>query len=327
MPVHPLHEGVLARPAQRPGGANTSRRLRAQGLAFLLVALAAGLAAAWLITGYLSRRAAVASRAQMAKVAVAAIDLPLATTLRPEMIELIDWPQGALPPGSFQDAAALEGRVTALALVRGEPLVESRLTRSGAGLGMAAVIPANTRAMTVRVNEVIGVGGFVHPGDIVDVLTTMQAPRDGHSQAELEYRSKIVLQDIKVLAVGEDMVTQNAKPVKVPVVTLLVTPEQSERLALASSHGELQLTMRSQSDHQEVATPGISPPELLGPRSPTEAALAEKEHRAHHHHESSRAPAAAPPPGAQPPEVVEILRGDRFEERKMRTNGKDREAK
>jgi len=255
------------------------------------------------------------------------MDLPLATTLRPDMVELVDWPQGALPPGSFQDPAALEGRVTALALVRGEPLVESRLTKSGTGFGMAAVIPANMRAMTVRVNEVIGVGGFVHPGDIVDVLTTMQAPRDGRSSAELEFRSKIVLQDIKVLAVGEDMVTQNAKPVKVPVVTLLVTPEQSERLALSSAHGELQLTMRSQTDHQEVATPGIAPPELLGPRSGAEAALAAKEkERVHRRVAAAPAPGAAQP--AQPPqEVVEILRGDRFEERKMRSNEKNREAK
>src|SRR5439155_19066219 len=122
---------------------------------------------------------------------------------------LVDWPQGALPPGSFQDAATLDGRVTALALVKGEPLVESRLTKSGTGLGMAAVIPATMRAMTVRVNEVIGVGGFVHPGDIVDVLTTMsvQARENGPS----EFRSKIVLQDIKVMAVGEDLVTTGAK--------------------------------------------------------------------------------------------------------------------
>src|SRR5438309_12005723 len=127
MAVHPIHEGALARPASRPGAQGASRRLRARALAFLLLALGAGLAAAWLITAYLSRRAALASQAQMTKVAVAAIDLPLATTLRPEMVELVDWPQGALPPGSFADAGSLDGRVTALALVRGEPLVESRL--------------------------------------------------------------------------------------------------------------------------------------------------------------------------------------------------------
>src|SRR5207244_4495375 len=83
MAVHPIHEGALARPASRPGAQGASRRLRARALAFLLLALGAGLAAAWLITAYLSRRAALASQAQMTKVAVAAIDLPLATTLRP----------------------------------------------------------------------------------------------------------------------------------------------------------------------------------------------------------------------------------------------------
>jgi pilus assembly protein CpaB len=173
------------------------------------------------------------------------------------------------------------------------------------------------RAMTVQVNEVIGVGGFIHPGDLVDVLTTMQTPLTTGSQV-LEVRSRIVLQNIRVLAVGEDMVTQNAKPVKVPVVTLLVTPWQSERLALASTQGKLQLTMRSQSDQDEQATPGISPPELLELAKEAPPAPA-----ASHHHASRHVVASAPPPPAivrpREPDVVEVLRGDRFEERKIRS--------
>src|SRR5947208_3027445 len=107
-----------------------------------------------------------------------------------------------------------------------------RRAAKGSGEVLTAVIPPNMRAMTVHVNEVIGVAGFIHPGDFVDVLTTMQVQT--RENGPPEYRSKIVLQNIKVMAVGEDLVTAGTKPVKVPVVTLLVTPDQSERLALRS---------------------------------------------------------------------------------------------
>jgi pilus assembly protein CpaB len=309
----------LPRPGARRGAEGTSRKARARALVFMVIALAAGLSAAWLINNYLLRRGQTAGLA-LVKVAVAAVDLPIATSLRPEVVGLVDWPAGAVPQGAFTDVKALEGRVTAMALVRGEPLVESRLTAKGSGQGMAAIIAPTMRAMTVHVNEVIGVAGFIHPGDYVDVISTMQTPIHAHSTTEQEYRSKIVLQNIKVLAVGEDLVTQNAKPVKVPVVTLLVTPEQSERLALSSSHGEVQLTMRSQTDQGEVTTPGVSPPELFAAGAQTALAAAPAPAK-QHHSSSSHAPkvAAAPePPPKKEGEVVEILRGDKFEERKMR---------
>jgi pilus assembly protein CpaB len=205
-------------------------------------------------------------------------------------------------------------------MVPGEPFLEARLAPKGGGDGLSAVIPPDRRAMTVKVNEASGVAGFIHPGDNVDVIATM-APREGTS----EVRSRIVLQQIKVIAVGEELSAQNAKPIKVPVVTLLVTPEESERLALASSHGELQLTMRGNTATDTVETPGISPLELFGvkhdeprPAAPVQVAAASPSRG-----RGQRAPAApvVEAPASKPHEdVVEIIRGNRSEERRLRSS-------
>lgn len=285
--------------AQRPEPRrpeSTVRKARIRAAIFMGFALFAGLAAAYVATKHLANRPAVASMA-MSKVAVASMDLPLAATLRPEMVNYIDWPTSAIPPGAHLEGDSLEGRVVGRSVARGEPLVEALLASKDKGQGMAAVIPSDMRAMTVQVNEVIGVAGFIHPNDIVDVVATMQ-----RSSTDTEYRSKIILQGVKVLAVGQDMVTEGSKPVKVPVVTLLVSPEQSERLALVSSQGKVQLTLRSQADDDKIATTGIGPTELFGSR-PIER--------------PTRAARAVPQPAKPQQEVVEVLRGDKFEERKL----------
>jgi pilus assembly protein CpaB len=278
------------------------------------VALGAGVGASWLIARSLARRSVAVVAVPVKKVAVAKMDMPLATTLRPDLIDIVQWPATSAPAGAFEDPAALEGRVVRNAMVAGEPLLESRLAPKGGGDGLSAVIPADMRAMTVRVNEASGVAGFIHPGDFVDVIATM-APR--HDQ--MEVRSRIVLQKIRVVAVGEELVAQNAKPIKVPVVTLLVSPEESERLALASTHGELQLTMRSTVDGNAVDTPGVSPPDLYDEGKEDTVAMVEKR-RSRPVVVSRPAPAPTPvaTPAAKPEEeVVEIIRGSRSEERKL----------
>lgn len=325
----PTHAETVLLPDKRaPNESGVKRRVRLRALVFMVVALVAGLCAAWLIRVYLERQAPQVALPPMVQVAVAAADLPVATTLRAEMVTFIEWPEKSVLPGSFTDIGALTGRVLAAPLVKGEPIVEGRLAESGRGVGLAALIPPSMRAMTVRVNEVIGVSGFIHPGDVVDVLTTMRAPMARGSTIET-YHSRVVLQGIRVLAAGEELTTRNERPIKVPVVTLLVTPEQSERLALAHTHGELQLTLRSRTDRDETVTAGITPEELLGVPSPRQAP-----------------PAAAPPaqklasvshprggrpsrPQVEPvrarvePEVVEVLRGDKFEEKRIRTPVKE----
>lgn len=186
--------------------------------------------------------------------------------------------------------------------------------------------------MAVKVDQVVGVAGFVQPGDYVDVISTM-AP-DDETRKDLKNNpakiAKIILQNIKVLAVGEHMTTQGSKPVKVQVVTLEVTVDQSERLALASRHGQLLLTMRSRVDQEQVATAGITPLDLLSPDDGVERKEKEKEkvdekstqewlamRRRQRKEREARAAAKKKEKKPDAP-VVEVLRGDRIEERKLR---------
>jgi len=313
---------------RREGGA---RRVRAKATIFMIIALGSGLSAAWLVTRYVAKHSPRTEAVALTRVVVANADFPIATQLKPDMVHVVDWPESSHPQGAFTEVAALDGRVTSMALVAGEPLVEGRLAPKGSGAGMASLIPANSRAMTVQVNDVIGVSGFIHPGDLVDVITTMQTPATKHPGVPTdrlqqdEYRSKIVLQNIRVLAVGAQLSTQaqDRKPESATAVTLLVTPEQSERLALASTQGKVQLTMRSQLDNGEQETPGVSPPELLAagsaaPPPPPPPPDTGSSHRHHHGAPAAVAMADAQPKAAKPDvEVVEVLHGDRVEERKV----------
>jgi pilus assembly protein CpaB len=325
MAMYSSEQPLLPQATPRRPGEGPARRTRARALAFMGVALAAGVLAALMITRYLSRHADGRKQAPVVKVAVAAVNLPTGAALAKDSLELVDWPKSLAPDGTFATIQALEGRVTNGPLVKGEPVLAARLAPPGARQGMAAVIPDNMRAMTVPVNEVVGVSGFIHPGDLVDVVTTMSTPVNGRAGGEQEFRSKIVLQNIKVLAVGEDLMADESKPVKVPVVTLLVTPEQSERLALASTQGKLQLTMRAQRDQGQVETAGISPPEMLGGgKQPPAVIGAPAVPLVPKHHAVARIKSMSPPPvaAATPPpkkdEVIEVLRGESFEERKLR---------
>jgi pilus assembly protein CpaB len=320
-PVAIYSEGTLGKSSlRRPDGA--SRGVRARAIIFTIIALGAGSSSAWMVLRYVRGHAGTGSAVAVSKVVVATVDIPVGTKVTPDMLKVVDWPTSAQPQGSFEAPGALGDRVVSTALVAGEPVVEARLSPKGSGAGMASLIPANMRAMTVTVNDVIGVGGFIHPGDIVDVITTMQGPAlpgTASSSMQDQFRSKIVLQGIRVLAVGQRLASDNNKPETVPAVTLLVSPEESERLALASTQGKLQLTMRSQIDKEELETPGVSPPELLGfarPAAPVPAAAPPMQ-RARAAAPAHPAPTVAAAPAEHPVEVVEVLHGDREEKRKL----------
>lgn len=312
-------------PAPRRQESNL-RSVRARAIGFMFVALAAGVGCAWMVTRYLSRHAGSAVVVPTGHVVVAAVDIPVAGNLTPEVLKVVDWPLSAQPQGSFDAIDAVNGRVANVSLVAGEPIVESRLSPKGAGAGMASLIPPSMRAMTVTANDVIGVSGFIHPGDVVDVITTMSGPVPGAAAGtQDQFRSKIVLQNIRILAVGQRLSSDPNKPEQVPVVTLLVTPEESERLALASTQGKLQLTMRSQMDKEQLETPGVSPPELLAVNrsAPTATAVAALVGRppAAPIHGATAAPPAAAVATTPPVEVVEVLHGDRVEQRKVAGKG------
>lgn len=204
---------------------------------------------------------------QTQNVAVAATDLPWGTSLKKEMIKITPFLKGSLPEGQiFIDAALLEGKVLIMPVRANEPILRSRLAPENmAGGGIAAVVAADKRAMAVRVDKIIGVSGFIHSGNRVDVLVSLQNP--GKDSAPI---TKIVLQNVLVLAAGTEMEQRgkNEKPIAVDVITLELMPEQAEKLALATSEGKIQLALRGYNSTGEVVTHGATIPTLLGQSAP-----------------------------------------------------------
>jgi pilus assembly protein CpaB len=258
----------------------------------------------------------------MGGLVVATTDLPLATTLQAHHLTVAPWPAGALPEGAFGDPRELVGRVLLSKLVKNEAVLSSKLLSRDSGSGLAALLPENTRAVAVRVDDVVGVAGFIHPDDHVDVIVTMRPERGG------ETISRVFLQNLRVLAVGQDLQLDDQKrnrAVPVTVATLQVTTEESEMLALATAQGRLLLSLRPWADKAQVATAGVAPTQLLGPgRQPV------SEHASVSPKGNERPRVATPlpvrtamlPPSLPAPslptnDTVEILRGDRFEQRKF----------
>ncbi len=186
------------------------------------------------------------------KVVVAAVKLGLGTQIKAEQLSLAEWPESLLPRGTFTEVEKLIGRVTIAEIFPGEPILETRLAPEGSAAGLPAIIPPGMRAMTVKVDEVIGVAGFVAPGTYVDVVGTVV---EGVGQNAV---SRVILQNVKVLASGQRMETQkDGQAIEVKTVTLQVTPEEAEILALASNAGKLQLVMRNTVDREMVQTKGV----------------------------------------------------------------------
>ncbi|HZX28869.1 MAG TPA: Flp pilus assembly protein CpaB [Telluria sp.] len=228
--------------------------------AFVLIALAVltGLGAAGYASGWVARQSGVASN----KVVVAAVDIELGTRINPDMLTLADWPAGSVPPGAFKDLKEVQQRTLKVSLARGEPVLERKLAPVGTQGGLAAVIAEGKRAMTVRVNDVVGVAGFALPGTYVDVMVNAQQERiKGEEPRQI---SKTVLEHVLVLAVAQEASRDETKPKVVSAVTLELTPADSEKLDLARSVGTLSLVLRNQVDKEPVATRGVTKNELLG---------------------------------------------------------------
>lgn len=217
---------------------------------------------------FLSERGRMAedARLQTVGVVVAAEDIPFGATIRPDQVSLSAWPKDRYPRDVLIDVKAASGRIARREFMRGEPIVESKLLTTAANVGMLSLrIPQGMRAFTVRVNEVVGVGGFLLPDARVDVVLTTQS--SGGRGGRI---SKIILEDIRVLAAGQKidqkMDQKSGDPaVKVGTVTLAVTPEEAEKLALASNDGSIHLVLRNFADSDKVKTSGITMDRLLSP--------------------------------------------------------------
>lgn len=225
----------------------------------LAIAVISGLAAVMLASRWLQNQ----SNSGMARVAVAATEISLGQRISPELVKLVDWPSGSVPPGSTDDPSTLTGRVVRNALQPGEPILEAKLAPQGTQGGLSAVIGEGRRAITVRVNDVIGVAGFALPGNYVDIIVNTQKDGDRNSNRDQNI-SKIVLERILVLAVAQEVNRDETKPKVVNAVTLEVTPEQAEKIDLARSVGSLSLVLRNQIDPGDVSTAGATKETLLG---------------------------------------------------------------
>jgi pilus assembly protein CpaB len=234
------------------------------------VALIAGLMAVLLASRWLDAK----SGSGMTKVAVVSTDISLGQRLTPELVQLVDWPSRSVPPGAFQQIDTLDGRVLKTNMLRGEPVLQAKLAPIGTQGGLSAVIGEGKRAITVRVNDVIGVAGFALPGNYVDIIVNTQ--RDSNeATARDKSISKIVLERILVLAVAQEVGRDDTKPRVVNAVTLEVTPQQAEKIDLARSVGTLSLVLRNQIDPLVADTAGVTKNSLLG-QDTTPDMLAEK---------------------------------------------------
>jgi pilus assembly protein CpaB len=226
------------------------------GLAFIVAFITS-----LLIYNYLQKSTRIVEvKLETLPVAAAVTDIGWGTRITKEMIKPVDFLKSTVPPGCFSDCDSLVGRVAISTIKANEPILESRLApldiKTG---GVAAVISPKKRAVAVKVDKVIGVSGFIHQGNRVDVLVTIPTGKTS------EPITKTVLENILVLTVGQEMEKKGKeeKPSDVDVITLEVTPEEGEKLALAAAEGKLQLALRNYSDSQNVLTRGVTIPGLL----------------------------------------------------------------
>lgn len=234
------------------------KNLKAFALLFLAVLI--GLAAAVYAANMASKQTLASN-----KVVVAAVDIDLGGRINPQMLTTMDWPVGSVPAGAFKDISELQDRVVKVGVMKGEAVVERKLAPPGSKGGLSAVIAEGKRAMTVRVNDVVGVAGFALPGNYVDVMVNAQQDKGPGGRGEENRQiSKTVLEHVLVLAVAQEANRDDTKPRVVSAVTLELSPEDSEKLDLARSVGTLSLVLRNQIDKESVATQGITKSELFG---------------------------------------------------------------
>jgi len=213
-----------------------------------------------LIVRVLQKKALVKERASIETqpIALAMADLSWGTSLTKDMIKVVPFPKDYVPPGCFSSAEGLAGRVLVYPVKMNEPIFESRLAPQTVQVGgVAALISPKKRAVGVKVDKVIGVSGFIHAGNRVDVLVTLTTVKSSDPV------TKIVLENILVLAVGPDVEKKGKEPTPVDVITLEVTPVEAEKLALSASEGKIQLALRNFNDTEDAFTRGMTIPTLL----------------------------------------------------------------
>lgn len=259
----------------------------------LALALTSGVLAALLALRYLRERTTplMAAEPKRANIVLSARSLPVGAVVTEKDVKLVGWPGDALPSGYIRSVKDAVGRGVITAVAENEPLLEAKVSTKDAGGGLPIIIRDGMRAVSVRVDEVIGVAGFVLPGTRVDVLLTLDK-----NASRPQAITKTLLQNVQTLAAGQSVTRdKEGKPQTVTVITLLVSPDNAELLALAAKEGRLQLALRNTLDTLAVSTSGARADKL----SPSGAPAANRPQRTR---------AAAPTPRANPT-VVEGYRG------------------
>ena len=265
----------------------------------LLLAIGAGSVFAFATYNYVQNLPAKEVSIPTKPVMVAATDLDIGAEITAENVRTINWPANSVPQFAFSDAKDVIGRGIVMPMIQNEPFLPMKLAAKDGGTGLTPAIPPGLRAVSVKVNEVIGVAGYVLPGTHVDVVATVSP-----SQNQADMTTKVILTNVEVLAAGTkiERTTDKDKPMPVTVVTMLVDPEQAERLTLASTEGKIQLALRNPLDKNTPLTRGVKPSGLLGAVATTPKAVARVG--------TPNVPSVAAPRGPEPV-TVEIIRGDK----------------
>jgi pilus assembly protein CpaB len=276
--------------------------MRSRIFAVLAIAILAGGGLAYGTYNFMQNQPVTQVSTPTQPVVVAAADLQLGAEIKKEDLLVVQFPAGKTPEGTFAKPDEILGRGLIVPVVKNEPILKAKLASKEAGSGLPPVIPEGMRAVSVRVNEVVGVAGYVLPGNRVDVVATASP-----TEARADTTSKVVLSNVQVLTAGTRMeqTGDQSKPVQVTVVTLLVYPEQAERLALASTEGKIQLALRNPLDQGAPTTPGIKTSGLMGSvAAPARQSAGASRPRA-------AQPVAQTVPAAAPMPTVEMIRGDK----------------
>ncbi len=274
---------------------NRSRLLMIGGLA-----LAIGLLVSYTVYNQLQKSRG-ANNEHLVQVVVAANDIAIGSKLEDRDARLVSVPESSVPPGAFGRVSQVRGRGAVLPITKGDFILPSKLAGENAGSGLPSMIPQGMRAVSVRVNDVVSVAGFVQPGTRVDVLAT-------GSQGN-EHQTTTVLENVAVIAVGKNL-DRNAPPdaAPAPVITLLVSPDDAQKLALASQEGRIQLSLRNPLDTRKGGIGATRASSLYPGQAPPPTESKPKAHRV---------VAKATPPAQPQAYQVEMIRGSKRDETKF----------
>ncbi|HXT26523.1 MAG TPA: Flp pilus assembly protein CpaB [Candidatus Eisenbacteria bacterium] len=281
----------------------------------LLIGLVIALVVAFLLSSFVYKqfqKASIVKPSDTQSLVVASVPLPLGARLDATNLKVIQWPANQQVAGMFTRIEDCTNRAVITPLAANEPVLESKLAPKESGAGLAATIPEGMRAVSVAVNEVVGVAGFVTPGTMVDVLVTGRALGGGAAgQGDI---TRTILENIRVLAAGQKIEQdREGKPQTVAVITLLVTPDEASQLTMGATDGKIQLALRNTIDTKKNEPKAIVQAALFSPQGAVSTPV------------QTRVPGRKAAPAVPPPYVIEVITGNKRENKSFPNSGSSSE--